>query len=293
MAETATLDLGTPPAGAPAETNGTTSTAPSFTTQPTTDWRESLPGDLKLDKTLADFKDVGSLAKSYVETKKLVGDAVRIPKPDAKPEELAAFYKRLGVPESPDKYPIELPKLPDGAPGWHEPTIQGFRETAHKAGLTPAQVTQLIGWYATDQLGKRDASAAQSSTASREARAKAQAALEQEWGPQDSPLYQRNKGLARSAVRHLFADDPELAALIEGEGNRPALVKGFAKIGQTMLEDELIDGDFTPAPDKATLDSQIRDARATLARLNPGSRGYLDAKATMDRLYQMRYAGGK
>lgn len=276
------------------QTNGTSTVEPSsFTTTPAADWRESLPGELKLDKTLADFKDVGALAKSYVETKKLVGDAVRIPKPDAKPEDVAAFYKKLGVPESPDKYEIALPKLPEGAPAWHEPTVQAFRETAHKAGLTPAQVTQLIGWYATDQLSKRDQMAAGTSTAAKAELAKAQAALEEEWGPKGSPGYERNLGLARASVRHLFGNDPDLAAVFEAEGNRPALVKGFAKIGAQMLEDELIDGEFAPAPDNATLDAQIRDARAALVKLNPGSRDYVSTKAHMDSLYQQRFARGK
>jgi transposase len=290
MAETGTLDVGTPPAGAPAETNGST-----FTTTPAADWRESLPPELKLDKTLADFKDVGSLAKSYVETKKHVGDAVRVPKADAKPEEIAAFYKRLGRPESAAEYKVAelLPKMPEGQPGWDSGTVESFEQTVHQLGFTPAQVAGLVKWYGTDQLKKRDATAAQSSTATKAAIAKAQAALEQEWGPKDSPLYKRNVGLARTIVRQYGSDDPELAQEIESQGNNPALVKLLAKVGAAHLEDEMIDGDFSPAPDKAALDGQIREARAVLQKLNPGSRDYASAKANMDRLYQMRYAGGK
>jgi hypothetical protein len=289
MAETATPDLGTPPAGPAPEANG----AATFTTTAAPDWREALPSDLKLDKQVMDFKSVADLARGFSETRKFVSEGVRIPKPDAKPEEIATFHKRLGVPETPDKYQIELPKLPEGAGAWHEPTIQGFRETAHKAGLTPAQVTQLIGWYAQDQLSKRDQATSTQGKATTEARAAAEKALEETWGPKNSPTWKRNVGLARATVRHFFADDPAMADLAEMRGNDPAWVKGLAKIGMQMLEDGYIEGEAVDVPDKSTLDAQITEARRVLAGMNAGSRGYVDAKAHMDRLYQMRYAAGK
>src|SRR3990172_11892156 len=86
-----------------------------------TDWRAALPADLQADKSLEQFKgkdwaEVGpTLAKGYVETKKMVGGSLKVPKEDATPEEQAAFYTALGRPETPDKYETKVPELPPDA----------------------------------------------------------------------------------------------------------------------------------------------------------------------------------
>jgi len=68
---------------------------------------------------------------------------VRVPGQDAKPEDIAAFQRALGVPDKPDGYGLVKPeKLPDGV-AWDDQHIAKFTETAHKLGLTPAQVKGL------------------------------------------------------------------------------------------------------------------------------------------------------
>lgn len=71
-------------------------------------------GEYAKDPALADFKDPQSLAKSYLETKKLVGQKLGIPGADATPEAKAAFEKAMGVPDAPEGYGLD--KLPDGTP---------------------------------------------------------------------------------------------------------------------------------------------------------------------------------
>ena len=44
------------------------------------DWKQSIPEDIRADKSLESIKDVGSLAKSYIHAQKLVGsDKIPIP----------------------------------------------------------------------------------------------------------------------------------------------------------------------------------------------------------------------
>ena len=73
------------PGSAPAPPGGAISPGamPGPTPGLTPGWQAAmLPDDLKTDQTLSRFKDVGSLAKSYVELRKTVGDGdmVRVPK---------------------------------------------------------------------------------------------------------------------------------------------------------------------------------------------------------------------
>ena len=78
------------------------------------DWRASLPEDLRAHESLKDFKDPGSLAKSYIETKAMVGASMRLPGPDASAEDKAAFVAKLS-----ERFPdsVYLPKSDEEAAG--------------------------------------------------------------------------------------------------------------------------------------------------------------------------------
>lgn len=58
-------------------------------------WREALPEDMRDNPAIKDFTDVGALAKSYMETKSMVGSSIRIPGEDAGAEDWNAFNARL------------------------------------------------------------------------------------------------------------------------------------------------------------------------------------------------------
>ena len=132
------------------------------------DWREGVPEELAKHEALKDFKDAASLAKSYVETKALVGASLRVPGPDATPEARKEFivrlheklpnvtylpqdaneraaveplmWKALGKPEKPDGY---------DAKGVDSTGVQldleDLRKSAHALGLTQAQFQAFAG----------------------------------------------------------------------------------------------------------------------------------------------------
>jgi hypothetical protein len=66
---------------------------------------------------------------------------IKIPGPDAKPEEVQAFHKALGVPDNPDGYGI---KPPEGMP---EAEVKAFVAAAHKRGYTKTQVEEALTFY--------------------------------------------------------------------------------------------------------------------------------------------------
>ena len=240
--ETATADTAAPPA-APTG-NGD---AP--------DWRGTLPEDLRADPSLKDFKDVGGLAKSYVETKKLVGaQGIKPPADDAPDEEWGAYYGKLGRPESPEKYTFKPPALPEGMGEVDAEGLDGFRKQAHAVGLTDRQAQGILDWYGTYHVAGVDKLTQHTATE----RKGAETALKAEWGA----AYPRNISLARQTVRDLFADSPTLASAVENAGNNADLVRGLVRIGERMLEHGEITGNVPAGESASDLDAKIEKMAA-------------------------------
>ncbi|MGX6959680.1 MAG: hypothetical protein ACIPMY_00080 [Rickettsia endosymbiont of Pentastiridius leporinus] len=60
-------------------------------------WLSSLSDELKNSKSLKKFKDISSLASSYLEAEKNLNSRVAVPKNDVSNEEWHKFYSRLGL----------------------------------------------------------------------------------------------------------------------------------------------------------------------------------------------------
>lgn len=125
-------------------------------------WKETLPPELKDAPSLKDVKDVSSLAKQYVDQQAYLGNAIRIPGPDAKEEDRKAFYdkliekvpgvipapnpddkegttalwKKLGRPDSKDGY-----TLPEGI---KQEEVNDILDLAFEAGATVQQAQVLV-----------------------------------------------------------------------------------------------------------------------------------------------------
>ena len=95
-----------------AEAATETAVESSVDTGSSVDWKNALPDDVKTDPSLADIKDVGGLAKSYIHAQKMVGtDKISLPTENATPEEMSTFYDRLGRPK---EYEFSKAELPEG-----------------------------------------------------------------------------------------------------------------------------------------------------------------------------------
>ncbi len=115
---------------------------------------KTLPADLQADPSLAGIPDLPTLAKNYVETKKLVGmDKVVLPKEANDPlwHAEGGVWSRLGRPKTAGEY--KLPKL-EGMPegfAFSEEGTKAFLETAHKIGMPQAHVEGLFSMFAKMQ----------------------------------------------------------------------------------------------------------------------------------------------
>ena len=92
-------------------------------------WMQQLTEDMRSDSELAKFQNLKELASAYKELAKAKA-GVELPGADAKPEDVQAFFEKLGKPKTADGYDIVAA---DGT------ETEAFRKAAYDANLTANQ----------------------------------------------------------------------------------------------------------------------------------------------------------
>ena len=182
-------------------------------------WRESLSDELKGNESLSAFEGIEDLAKSYIETKAMVGSGIRVPGDDASDEQKGEFlatilekaptlmrrpnfedteqstefFRTLGMPEEAKGY--EISKYEEMS--FDEGREELLRGLAHGAGITAKQYKAL-----TEGMLKFDHEMVQAGegTASEE-----MATLRQDWGM----TWKERKVLANRVRETFFPFIPE------------------------------------------------------------------------------------
>lgn len=205
-------------------------------------WRESI-ADAELKKVAERFASPADLAKAVADFRKRESTSIRIPGADAKPEEVAAFRERLGVPKDAAGYAEVVNTRPahiDEAVFTAEPMKQALGEYAaafHAAGLTKGQVADVLkAHWALDAKAREAAVAADKAFATA-----SETALRQKWPGQE---FDRNKIAANKAAEHFLGEAFNDAKKLETKDGRflldhPVIVEAFAKIGREMGEDRI------------------------------------------------------
>ncbi|MFQ5471539.1 MAG: hypothetical protein ACE5FA_01460 [Dehalococcoidia bacterium] len=200
-------------------------------------WRESLPADLKDNAVLAKIPDVAALAKEHVNVQKLIGvDKIAAPREDWGDEEWGQLFSRLGRPDSAEDYDLGEIERPKDIP-WDEGFEKTMMGAMHTAGLTTQQVQKLFGSYIESIQGQWTAAQGDVERQTQEQLF----ALRTELGKS----FDSHVDYARRAIRYAAGDGyEELANLQLASGGRlgdhPAVIKAFAKIGSSMGEDGLV-----------------------------------------------------
>lgn len=198
---------------------------------PATHWASSLPEDLRGHDFVRNSPDLATFTKSALETKRMVGNSIRVPGKDATPEERADFFNKLGRPDSPAKYSTSQDKkLPDGV-NIPEKDLEHFKNVFHTANLTTEQAQIILdSWY--DHVGKEHGIYSESN---QKRIAEGLQQLEKEFGGKDK--LQANIDIARATIRR-FSDNEFVQWLDNsGMGNEPAMIRLFSKIGQAVMDD--------------------------------------------------------
>lgn len=199
-------------------------------------WREALPDDLKTDKSLEKFKDVPSLAKSYLEAQKAASKAMNakgviIPGENATPEEVSAYRKALGVPETPDGYELESPTLPEGMV-FDTDKAKKLAELAHAKGISKEAFQELAKAYNANQIAEFEAQ----QKVVQENIKSATIEMKKEWGRD----FEKNLAKAEAAIITVFGEDFNKMLQETGLGNDPRVIRGMFKASQTIGEDRLV-----------------------------------------------------
>ncbi len=243
---------------------GQPTTTPSAEPTPVTpppDWRASLPEELRSHPSLQSFKDVAGLAKGWIDTKAMVGqrqEGLKVPSATSTPEEIKAFHKALGVPDTPGQYQIKRPQAALDL-NWDDKAESGFLAAMHAKGAPPAVVQGALEFYANHEAAKL-------SEARAEAR-NAEVSLRNEWGAN----YDAKLGRANRALQALGGDALVARLDSSGFGRDAAMVKAFAAVGDMMMQHGLISGDTLQGVTPEAAKQQITELRQQLTTKPEGS----------------------
>jgi len=217
---------------------------------------EMIPEDLREHPSLSPIKDVGNLARSFVNAQKLIG-ADKIPFPTNPTEEdLSNIYSRLGRPETPEGYEFAT----DGNVITEDVAAE-YAGVAHQLGLSPKQAAGILDYYkgsvgqTTEQMEQLAQEQAEQTTNE----------LKREWGN----AFESKVAAAKDVVDQFAGNDILQMRLEDGTmiGNHPTFIKAFAAIGDfkstVTSEDTINDGTrnsvFTPAQAQAEIDAIMND----------------------------------
>lgn len=196
-------------------------------------WLDKLGPELAGSGSLKSIQSIGDLAKSYHATKAMVGRKLEMPGSDAPPERWAEWRKVTGAPEKPEGYRGDARSLrPEVLPedGWDMDAENKFLGIAHKHGLPPQAVKDIMGFYGDTLIGGLRQSEADESAMIQAETGK----LRQEWG-RDFDLHLANA--ARMA--RLAGLDPATNPIF----TRAEVVKGFAGLARLISGDSAVKGE--------------------------------------------------
>lgn len=201
------------------------------------DWRAFFAKDLE-EPVAKDWQNISGryqspqeFAKGVVELRK---SSVIVPKDDSKPEAWDDFYNKIGRPKDAKEYAFNWDKEIQLSPAEQE-AQEGFRQVAHRNGLTQKQVNELVGWNGAQIKTQRDAMEAQA----RGVHERNIKALKAEWGPD----FDRNVNSYNIAAKtYAGRDFDEFKSLRLQDGtfaaDHPVLVRMMTRVGLERAEDD-------------------------------------------------------
>jgi hypothetical protein len=158
------------------------------------------------------------------------------------PENMGEIWNRLGRPETPEGYEVELPE----GVNIDNARLESMRQFAHDNGITKSAFAELAKIDAEQQLAKQQEFNQQAEAEMRQQETE----LKNEWGSK----YDESMFLAEKGAREMGVDADTLDALKYTLGFDGAM-KMFHKVASAMGEKAFVDGekrsDFATTPEQA------------------------------------------
>jgi hypothetical protein len=192
-------------------------------------WYDTLSPEYRDNPSIKKYKSQDEFAKGFLEAQKFIGkEKLPLPGENAKPEEWAMVYDRLGRPAKPEEYKLSEVQLPEGL-SIKEENLSAFKEHAHNLGLNQKQTDELWKFYSETQKQAFGEMVEQNQVQIQEA----EKALRKEWGT----AFSERLSLADKVLKQVAGEDyNDLRMKI---GNDPKAIKMLAKLGASMSEDTL------------------------------------------------------
>lgn len=247
-------------------------------------WKDILPQEYKDAAWLKNISDIPTLVKSHAHMQKMVGaDKIAVPSKNATPEEWKAVYEKLGLPQKPEEYKVEIdPKFKDKM---DEDFVKGLSSKAHEAGILPHQAKKVAEWFAEEN---EKAFITQQKELENHIAAGIDG-LKKEWGS----AYNEKITQAKVALKELGGEELTKYVRESGLGKNAAFIKIMAKAGELLAEDKIRDGQgnengaMTPAQARAKLQEIKADIKSPY--YNKDHHEHARVKAEVNRLYQMAF----
>lgn len=229
-------------------------------------WKEVLPPEMRDAGFLKNIKDIPSLVKTLENAQKMIGaDKIPVPGQHTTKEQWAEIYKKLGLPEKPEDYKVELdPELKDKI---DQGFFGEFQKAAHMAGVLPAQAKQLAEWFTRENEKQFQAQEAEI----QKIVDKQINDLKTEWGA----AYEQNVGQAKSGMSEIMTPAEQELIRKSGLGRNPLFIKAMQRVGALVAEDKISTGN--EGGDRSfTLDPKA--ARQEINNLKAPGSAYWDPK---------------
>lgn len=252
-------------------------------TVPAPIWASSLSDEaLRSDPTVSRYKTLDDAARGLIEANKKLGERPQGVTPlnaESTPEQITAYRKAMGIPDTPDGYQVQMPTYPEGITRSEE-QLSTFRALAHEIHLTPAQLEKIFAFDAQRVASDVDAA----NTAALKEAATSLDKLKERFGP----LAEQKLLQAREYMRRRFGEDgtDEIEAM--GLGNNPTLIEILAESAVLTGHDKFVLGDGRGGT--VTKEAALKEILQLRQQRVEGKVSEQDFKVQFDRLAPIAYS---
>lgn len=242
-------------------------------------WKDALDADILENASIKSIKDINALAKSFIHGQKLIGaDKIVVPSNLTSEEEWKGIYKKLGMPESPEKYEFKVSGDAD------KMFVGKFKSLAIENGILPKAAEKLFSFFDAESKAVLE----ESESSAKAAYEETVTGLKREWGQ----AYDRKLSNAAGLFNKFADEDTKKFMKESGFSNNPSVLKLMAKIADSFGEDKFVapggSGQMamTPGEAQSQIDAIYKDP--THAYFHKNHPKNSEAKAEMARLQQAK-----
>lgn len=184
--------------------------------------------DLKTHPSIQRYKTVEDLAQAYVHAEKRIGGNpdhyLKLPEKADDAEGWKAFWQKLGAPDSPEGYKVDLKDASDA----DKAVVPDFLKAMHEAHVPPGIVEKVVGWWQGQLKTQQEGQLAEAQKAT----AAGEAALKAEWGG----AFEQTKKEIGKLLTELGGKELQAELDAHAFGDSPALGMFLAKVAEKLRE---------------------------------------------------------